>query len=79
MDSRNEHVEALFEAALALSSSEERSAYLDRACAGDMDPALPIRGQDSWEMWHDGEALSIATENAQTGAQCLRIDGFPKS
>lgn len=36
---------------------------------------LPLRGQDNWEMYHDGEAISIVTTNARTGDQCLRIDG----
>jgi len=38
-------------------------------------PGLPIRGQDNWEMFHDGEAISVSTNNARTGAQCLRFDG----
>src|SRR5258706_10211627 len=36
---------------------------------------LPIRGQDNWSMFHDGEALSVSTNNARTGLQCLRADG----
>lgn len=35
----------------------------------------PIRGQDQWEMFHDGEAISIATNNAHSGDQCLRFQG----
>jgi hypothetical protein len=38
-------------------------------------PGLPIRGQDNWEMFHDGEAISVSTNNPRTGAQCLRFDG----
>lgn len=38
-------------------------------------PGLPIRGQDNWSMFHDGEALSIVTNNAYRGTQCLKIDG----
>ncbi|MCC7375205.1 MAG: hypothetical protein IT581_11180 [Verrucomicrobiales bacterium] len=38
-------------------------------------PGLPIRGQDQWEMYRDGEAISVSTNNAFTGQQCLRIDG----
>jgi len=38
-------------------------------------PGLPIRGQDNWEMFHDGEAISVSTNNAHTGTQCLRFEG----
>jgi uncharacterized delta-60 repeat protein len=38
-------------------------------------PGSPIRGQDNWEMFHDGEAISVSTNNARTGTQCLRFDG----
>lgn len=38
-------------------------------------PGSPIRGQDNWEMFHDGEAISVSTNNARTGAQCLQFDG----
>jgi hypothetical protein len=38
-------------------------------------PGLPIRGQDNWEMFHDGEAISISTNNARSGTQCVRMDG----
>jgi len=38
-------------------------------------PGLPIRGQDNWEMFHDGEAISVSTNNARSGMQCLRMDG----
>ena len=38
-------------------------------------PGLSLRGQDNWEMFHEGEAISISTTNAHTGAQCLRFDG----
>ncbi len=38
-------------------------------------PGIPLRGQDNWEMYHDGEALSVATNNARTGTHCLRFDG----
>jgi hypothetical protein len=38
-------------------------------------PGLPIRGQDGWEMFSDGEAISVSTSNANTGAQSLRMDG----
>src|SRR5262245_31657379 len=36
---------------------------------------LPIRGQDGWEMFHNGEAISICDSNANSGAQCLRMEG----
>lgn len=38
-------------------------------------PGLPIRDQDSWEMLHDGEAISVSTNGASTGTQCLVFDG----
>ncbi len=38
-------------------------------------PGVHLRGQDDWEMYHDGEAISVATNNAHTGTQCLRFDG----
>jgi len=38
-------------------------------------PGLPIRGQDGWEMFHDGEAISISTNNPRSGTQCVRMDG----
>jgi uncharacterized delta-60 repeat protein len=38
-------------------------------------PGLPIRDQDNWQMFHDGEAISIATNNARTGLQCVRMEG----
>jgi uncharacterized delta-60 repeat protein len=38
-------------------------------------PGLPIRGQDNWEMFHDGDAISVSTNNARTGTQCLRFNG----
>ena len=44
MDSRNQPVEALFEAALALPNPEQRSAYLDRACAGDAALRAEVEG-----------------------------------
>ncbi|HWN96116.1 MAG TPA: Calx-beta domain-containing protein [Methylomirabilota bacterium] len=38
-------------------------------------PGLPIRGQDGWEMYSEGEAISVSTNNPHTSAQCLRFDG----
>ena len=38
-------------------------------------PGLPIRGQDNWEMYSEGEAISVSTNNARTGTQCLRFEG----
>lgn len=34
-----------------------------------------IRGQDQWETFHDGEAISVATNGASSGTQCLVFDG----
>lgn len=39
------------------------------------DTSLVIRGQDDWEMWRGGDALSIATTYPNAGTQCLRIAG----
>jgi uncharacterized delta-60 repeat protein len=39
------------------------------------DPSLLIRGQDDWEMWHHGEALSISGKQPKTGAYALLIEG----
>src|SRR5690349_564239 len=38
-------------------------------------PGLPLRGQDNWEMFHDGEAISVSTNHARSGTQSLRFDG----
>lgn len=38
-------------------------------------PGKPIRGQDGWEMFSDGASISISTNNANIGNQCLLFEG----
>jgi uncharacterized delta-60 repeat protein len=61
--------------ALRLTAASNTTLYQTSFEAPAFTPGSPLRGQDNWEMYHDGEAISVVTNNARTGAQCLRMEG----
>lgn len=61
--------------ALRLTAASNTTLYQTSFEAPAFTPGSPLRGQDNWDMYQDGEAISVGTNNARTGTQCLRIDG----